>query len=67
MSPEQQPQLHPELSALAVARLGVMVAEARPDIEASENSLEMNRVIERAPQAPEPAEAPIHRPRRHNV
>jgi len=44
-----------------------MVAEARPDIEATENALEMNRVIECAPRAAEPAEASVHRPRRHSV
>tara|TARA_B100001105_G_scaffold253112_1_gene246026 strand:- start:117 stop:740 length:624 start_codon:yes stop_codon:yes gene_type:complete len=44
-----------------------MVAEARPDIEAAENALEMNRVIGRAPRELDASEAPTHRTRRHTV
>jgi hypothetical protein len=44
-----------------------MVSEARPDIEAVENALEMNRVIGRVPQEPEASETPAHRPRRQHV
>lgn len=50
-----------------VQSLRDIVAEARPDIEAAETSIEMSRVISETPTTPEVGGPPKHRPRRHHV